>query len=137
MALATAGAVQIAKLSMEETDRLDDEDERGFLALTYSGSLLTVGPLNDGKRSAEYTSIGLRQDVPDSAESEDARLDGPVEVDGVVSFAEGPVKNTSPVYKVAVFSESIDAEEQEHQLSMATQVLTEEFVDVNKTLMLD
>jgi hypothetical protein len=128
---------QIAKFSMEEVERIEEDDDRGFLVLTYSGSLLTIGPVVGGTRNAEYTSIGLRHDVPESAANEDSRLDGPVEVDSTATFAVGPIKASSPIFKVAVFTEPMEAEEQEEQLTNATQILAEEFVDVNKTIMLD
>ena len=128
---------QIGRMHMEEIDHLAEDDERGFLAMTYSGSLLNVGPLVAGKRKADYTSIGLRQDVPASAEREGARLDGDVAVEEVVSFVEGPIKSSSPVFKIAVFEDPPEADEQERQLALVTEILTEEFVDVNKTLMLE
>jgi hypothetical protein len=128
---------QIGKFNMEELQRIEDDDQRGFLVMTYSGSLLTIGPIVEDTRNAEYTSIGLRSDVPESASNEESRLDGAVEVDEVATFAVGPIKASSPIFKIAVFSEQMDVDQQEEQLSTATQILTEEFVDVNKTLMLD
>ena len=55
-------------MGMDEIPSFDKEDERGALALTFSGSLVSIGPLVDGKRKIDYTSIGFRNDVPPSGE---------------------------------------------------------------------
>jgi hypothetical protein len=128
---------QIQKLNLEEVDFLSKDDERGALIMTYSGSLLTIGPLSDGNRKVEYTSIGLRQDVPESATVEDSEMSTDIELDEEVSFAKGPIKKSSPVFKIAVLRDDVDAAEQQERLSQATQILTEEFVEVNKTLIIE
>ena len=38
----------LARMSMEEVDLLEKTDPRGCLAMTYSGSLINIGPLRDG-----------------------------------------------------------------------------------------
>jgi 23S rRNA G2445 N2-methylase RlmL len=88
-------------------------------------------------RKAEYASIGLRQDVPETAAKDDSRLAEDIRIDGEVAFAAGPIKQSSPVFKIAVPMEDMEAEEQEELLSQVTQLLAEEFVEVNKTIMLD
>ena len=122
---------------MEEVDYLEMDDNRGCLIMTYSGSLLNIGPLVEGVRKAEYASIGLRQDVPETAANDDSRLGEDIRIDGEVAFAVGPIKQSSPVFKIAVPMEDMEAEEQEELLSQVTQLLAEEFVEVNKTIMLD
>ena len=70
-----AFARQILDRRMEMIESFDpEENEGGVLLLTYSGSLLTVGPQGEGGRKASYASIGMREDVPDFAESEDSEL---------------------------------------------------------------
>ena len=128
---------QVQSQGMEEVEYLEKDDERGCLVLTYSGSLLNVGPLVDDVRKAEYTSIGLRQDVPEAASKENSQLAADIRVDEEVAFSAGPIKQSSPVFKIAVPKEEMAAEEQEDLLSQVTQILTEEFVEVNKTIMLD
>ncbi len=128
---------QVGKLNMEEVDYLERDDERGCLAMTYSGSLLNIGPLQDGKRKVEYASIGLRKDVPETAVKNDSELASDLETDQQAAFSVGPIRKSSPLYRMAVMREGVSAEEQEETLSQATQVLTEEFVEVNKTLMLE
>jgi hypothetical protein len=40
----------IQKFQMEEVESFAQDDERGALALTYSGSLVKIGPIIDGVR---------------------------------------------------------------------------------------
>lgn len=125
------------KADMEDIDELLKDDERGALMMTYSGSLLTIGPLLEEGRHVEYVSIGLRKDVPDSSEKDASVLAEDINVDGEAVFDVGPISKSSPIFKIAVFKEELEAEEEEEKLSEATQILTEGFVDVNKTIILD
>ncbi len=125
---------QLSEFEMDEVDYLDKEDERGALIMTYSGSLLNLGPLMKGARKVEYASIGLRKDVPQTATKENSELSEDIEVDKEVVFSVGPVKSSSPVFKIAVPKEHMDPEEQEEMLARATQALTMEFIEVNKTI---
>ena len=43
---------KIESVGMEEVDSLAKDDERGALALTYSGSLVNIGPIVDGVRNS-------------------------------------------------------------------------------------
>ncbi|MFP4430871.1 MAG: hypothetical protein ACLFPV_06445 [Spirochaetaceae bacterium] len=128
---------EIQKRGMEEIDDFGMEEDRGALMLTYSGSLLTLGPLVDGSRNVEYLSIGLRGDVPESAHHEHAKLSDDVAVDEVAAFSPGPVKQTSAIYKIAVASDELETEEEEELLAGVTEVLSEEFAQVNKTVILE
>ncbi len=125
---------QVSRMNMEEVDFLDREDERGSLVMTYSGSLLKIGPLLEEGRKVEYASIGLRKDVPELASKDGSQLDSDVEVDANVVFSVGPIKKSSPVFTIAILNEEMSLEEQEEKLAQATQLLTQEFVEVNKTL---
>ncbi|MDY6934079.1 MAG: hypothetical protein SVZ03_07640 [Spirochaetota bacterium] len=125
---------KIEALDMEELDSYDKEDTRGALVLTYSGSLVSIGPLADDGRAVEYTSIGIRSDVPDSLKGEGSMLGKDVMVGEEMEFESGPVKSTSSIFKIAVFKEEISAEEQEEKLSDATVVLSDEFTKINKTI---
>jgi hypothetical protein len=121
-------------LKLEDVKSLGAEEERGALALTYSGSLVTIGPLVEGARKVAYVSIGLRSDVPEAAEKDGSVLKKDVAIDAPVEFKVGPVKNTSPILKIAVPAEGLSIEEQEEMITEATQVIQEEFVEVNKTI---
>lgn len=124
----------VSENNLEEVDFYSKDTEKGALALTYSGSLITIGPLVDGTRHAEYTSVGLRTDVPGSATEENAILASDIEKDAVVIFEKGPIQQSSPIFKVAISSEDLDSDEEEALLTQVTQDITEEFVEVNKTI---
>lgn len=125
---------QAADRNMEPVEELDAGDDRGALLMTYSGSLINLGPLKENGRYVEYRSIGIRNDVPESAESEETELTASVSVDEAAEFSNGPIKKSSPIYKIAVITEDMEEDEQEELLSEVTQALTEEFVEVNKTI---
>jgi hypothetical protein len=124
----------MSRMGLEEIDLLEKADPRGCLAMTYSGSLINIGPLRDGGRTAQYASIGLRQDVPEIATETGSELAVDVTEGTPVSFTRGPIKSSSPVYKIAATTEDMDLEEQERQITKATQILTRQFVEVNKDL---
>ncbi|HDQ15284.1 MAG TPA: hypothetical protein ENN41_10785 [Sediminispirochaeta sp.] len=128
---------EVEERNMELSEEFDAEDERGALLMTYSGSLISVGPLTSKGRSVEYHSIGIRKDVPETAEASETELADDVEVDSVVMFSNGPIKKSSPIYKIAVIVEEMDEEEQTELLAEVTQVLSEDFIEVNKTLIQD
>ncbi|MFP4365325.1 MAG: hypothetical protein ACLFR1_15795 [Spirochaetia bacterium] len=125
---------QIEAMDMEEVDDFQKDEERGCLIMTYSGSLLTVGPVTDEGRKVEYASIGLRRDVPDTAEASDAELGEDIAVDSEAVFSKGPVKKSSPVLKIAVTKEELEVEEEEEKLSEVTQIIADDFIEVNKTI---
>jgi hypothetical protein len=124
----------MTRMSLEEVDLLEKTDPRGCLAMTYSGSLINVGPLRDGGRTVQYASIGLRQDVPEIATETGSELGADIMEGTPVSFTKGPIRSSSPVYKIVVTMEDMDLEEQERQITKATQILTKQFVEVNKDL---
>jgi hypothetical protein len=126
----------IASLFMEEFTNFSMNDERGALIMTYSGSLLTAGPMQGNSRPIEYISIGLRADVPKSVTGKGNFADD-VEIDKEAVFTNGPIKSTSAVYKIAVCKENVSAEEQQETLNNATVALEQEFTNINKTLILE
>lgn len=128
---------KIQELDMEEVELLEKDDPRGVLALTYSGSLVNIGPVVNDVRNVQYMSIGLRNDVPDVAEREDSALAKDIFVDDTIEFSVGPVKHTSPILKIAVCQGELSADEQQEKISEATQIIEEEFIEVNKTIMLE
>ena len=124
-------------MNMDEVDFLDIEDKRGALILTYSGSLINLGALNDGKRKVEYASIGLRKDVPELLVNDSSELLSNLVKDEKVEFKSGPVKKTSPVYKIAVCKDNVSENVQDIILKEASTVIMEDFVEVNKTMIHD
>ena len=124
----------ISRMALEEVDVLEKADSRGCLAMTYSGSLINIGPQRDQGRNVQYVSIGLRKDVPESASQESSQPQGDVKIGTPVNFTVGPIVSSSPVFKIAVTSEELDLDEQERQITKTTEILTKEFVKVNKEL---
>ena len=125
---------RVSEKGMEEIEEFGAAEERGALLLTYSGSLLTVGPLVDGKRTVDYTSIGIRRDVPDHSSADATALKEDVAVDSVATFTNGPVKSSSAVYMIAVTIDELEPEVEEELLSDVTKVLADDFIEVNKTI---
>ncbi len=125
---------QIHNLHMVETPFLGKEDKRGVLILSYSGSLISLGTLTEGRRMVEYASIGLRKDVPEIAKKDDACIVTDLNSDQIVEFADGPIKKSSPILKIAVCGEDVSREEQEKRIREATIFLTNGFIKINRTI---
>jgi hypothetical protein len=128
---------EIAKQNMEEVETLAKDEPKGALALTYSGSLVNIGPLSDDGRTVMYTSIGLRTDAPDRAEKSGSELEMDVKVDDVIKFKKGPVKSTSKIYKIAILKGNLSVEQQEDNLTKVMTDIEDIMLDVNKTILSD
>ncbi len=128
---------KIENAEMDEIESFGNADDRGVLALTYSGSLINIGPRVDSNRNLEYTSVGLRADVPDAVTEPSSEIDGDISIDAPIKFTTGRVKNTSAIFKISVPHEDLTPDEQIEKLDEITMILRDEFVDVNKTLILD
>lgn len=127
---------QMFNLGMEEIDLFESLDDRGLLALTYSGSLISIGPLVEGDRKVDYTSIGFRQDVPETLTKEGSSLAENVVLDRSIVFDGGPIKQTSPIYKIVVCPDSLSSEEQEDIIDQATTMIIDTFADINQDTMI-
>ena len=125
---------EVLAQGLVETETLKKDDTKGGVALTFSGSLVLVGPLKEGGRKSGYNSIGMRKNVPESIIQDDAQLAGDITVEKPIEFVDGPVKKTSAIYKLAVCPETLALEEQEEKISDATIIITQEFVDINNAL---
>jgi len=125
---------QIAAQGMIEVEELAADDENGGVALTYSGSLILIGPIIEGFRKAAYNSIGMRKNVPDSMVQDQSKLADSIKIDAPIQFEAGPVKSTSSIFKIAICKNELEAIEQEEKISEVTVIMTNEFVDVNKAL---
>jgi nucleoid DNA-binding protein len=119
-------------LSMQETQSCIAEDKRAMLIMTYSGSLVGIGPDRGEGRWMEYASIAQRSDVPGIVSVEETGLKDPVSVDTNVNFTKGSVKNTSSVFKIAVCAPDVDLSEQEKRVKEAMIFLTNAFVKLNR-----
>ena len=128
---------RIESMEMEEIKSFEQADDQGVLALTYSGSLINIGPKIDDNRQLEYMSVGLRADVPDSVVEPSADLADDIVLDEPINFSRGRVKNTSAIFKIAILKDDLEPEEQQEKLSEVTQILLNEFIDVNKTIIFE
>ncbi len=124
---------QTKQRDMEEVDELNADDARGALIMTYSGSLLNIGPELDDFRDVEYFSIGLRNDVPESAAERNSVLGNSIVKGKPVEFSKGPILKSSPAYAIAVFKEELAPEEEAGLLDEVTLLLAEDFASINKT----
>ena len=125
---------KMVEMGMDEVGSFDKEDERGALLLTYSGSLVSLGPMEDNERNVEYTSIGFRHDVPASLSKEGCSLAGETSVDKPMLFEKGPIKATSPIFKIVVCPESLSFDEQEELVNDATTMIVDTFIEKNKEI---
>jgi nucleoid DNA-binding protein len=132
---------QVRLLGMEEPEALEADDPRGFLAITYSGSILSVGPASPAGQGAgrwvEYVPIKLRLDVPEIVSGTDAELGGAIRRGSSLEFARGPLKSTSSLYRIAACAAGIPPAEQERRLREAAIFLTQGFIKMNRSLSLD
>jgi hypothetical protein len=130
---------KIESMNMEEVDTLEKDSDKGAIVLTYSGSLLNVGPNTEDGRNVEYTSVGLRKDVPDIITNENCKLKSDLIIDEVAEFENArPVKSTSQIFKIAICKDAdITQEEEEELLKKTATVIMDDFVEVNKTIMID
>lgn len=120
-----------ASRGMVAVEELGSDEVSGALIMTYSGSIVSIGPIVDGERDVAYASIGARRDVPQMSVRQDSKVDGDVRKDEAVRFIDGPVQKTSPVYAVAVFQKALPPARENAALVEVTRVLTERFVDIN------
>ncbi|MBN1409660.1 MAG: HU family DNA-binding protein [Spirochaetales bacterium] len=128
---------QIKLLDMTEITSFDRDDPRAALLLTYSGSLISLGSLKEGKRWMEYASIKLRADVPDLVIIPETEIKDNIKTDQEAKFAGGPIKTTSAVLTIAVCPEDVSLDNQEKRIREATIFLTNGFTKVNRKISLD
>ncbi|MBB6479137.1 hypothetical protein [Spirochaeta isovalerica] len=127
---------QISRMDMEETEEIAIDESCGFMVLTYSGSLIGSGPLTEEGRTVLYVSVGMRKDVPEKAEKTGSALKSTIRKGEPVEFSVGPIKQSSPAYRIARITDKVAIEDQSEKISEATLIIAEEFIDVNKTIVL-
>ncbi|MFA6506535.1 MAG: HU family DNA-binding protein [Treponemataceae bacterium] len=126
---------QTRLLGMERTDGFSAEEKRGVILLTYSGSLLAVGPAaGNGGRWFEYASIKLRNDVPPLVRETDVSIEGSIEPDKPARFGRCSIKHSSDILLMAVCPADLPRAEEEKRLREASVFLTNGFVKINRTL---
>ena len=122
---------QTEALDMPAAEAVPQDDARGLMLLTSSGSLLSLWPVREG-REMEYASISLRSDVPEILKGSGVSLKEPVELGKPAVLEAAPIKQTSSVYKIAVCHAELAAEEQEKRIREATIFLTNGFARINR-----
>jgi len=127
---------QTAALDMESVDELSADDDRAAIFLTYSGSLISLGPRRGKDRWLEYASIKLRTDVPELVRGDKANLASAARLDHAAAFEGTSLKRSSALYRIAVCPASASPDEQERRVREATVYLTNGFMKLNKTLSL-
>lgn len=125
---------QIGMVGMEMAGLVETSDERGMILLTFSGSLVSLGPANGGKRTIEYASIKFRNDVPDFIKGEGISVNGAVEQNKTAQFEGSPLKQSSAIYRIAVCPLGMAEREQEQRIREATVYLTNGFIKINRTM---
>jgi len=82
---------------------LDKGFKEGIIAITYSGSLITLTPEDEaGNRELVYNSIGLRKDIVEKTVVKKAVISLPLEIHKSLAFEKGKIKKTSPILSIAV-----------------------------------
>ncbi len=121
---------------LEICDVLPAGDSRGFMALSYSGSLLAVGPDNDDTAGKwlEYSAIKLRTDVPDIIADQMISLPGEVRCGHPIVFINSRISTTSPVYRLAVCPEDLEKDQQDRLIREGSIYVTTGFMKFNRDL---
>lgn len=113
------------------------DNKSSCIAMTISGSLVTLGPLENNSRTATYTSIGVRTDVPMVKIKEKSVLAANIELHKPIVFKKGPVKSTSVILDIAVMPSEIDHERQVKELSSVNDLLLNKFLSINRDFLSD
>ncbi len=125
---------QIEKAGLREVQVLEKNDRKGALVMTYSGSLVDISPVIDGKRKVTYTSIGYRTNTPAHAECAGTNLSRDMTIDNTAEFDQGPIKRTSQVFKIAVCADDLSPEEEASRVTSTKTVIEEEFLEANRQI---
>lgn len=104
----------------------------GALAVTLSGSILSIGPIVEGGRAVAYASIGTRRDVPQMSISQDVQLAHDVKLGDAAHFEKGSIEKTSPIFAIAIFQRALEPETETNALAEITELLAEQFVAINQ-----
>jgi hypothetical protein len=124
---------QMDEYHLQEVDEFARISEHACIVLTLSGSLLRIAELETPDQFArliEYTSIGQRTDVPLTSRNLSSVLHSDIHLGEVIEFDQGPVKKTSPAYRIAV-ARSEDGSKNDALLEEVTKILSDEFLQIN------
>ena len=105
------------------------------IAMTMSGSLISLGPLVDNGRNVTYTSIGMRTDVPEIREEVNCELDGNLVLKKNLLFKKGPIKATSTIIDIGIIQGNDDFNKQMARIKAANEILLNRFVNINRNFL--
>lgn len=125
---------QIATIGMLLVSSIEANDSRGAILLTYSGSLISLGPAKQGKRWLEYASIKFRNDVPDFVRGSAVVLTNGATENKTAAFEGCAITQSSALYCIAVCPEGTKDKDQDERIREATIYLTNGFVKLNRTI---
>lgn len=114
-------------------------DPNGSLVLTYSGSLLSIGPETERTlgRWLEYSSIKLRTDVPDVVTDRGISIPRGISRGEPVELTGSQIRRTSAVHAIAVCPADLPEDEQERRIRESTIFITNGFMKYNRTVHAD
>ncbi len=130
---------QARALRLELVESVAADDPRGALVLTYSGSLLSIGPDTEKTlgRWLEYSSIKLRTDVPDVLVDHGISFAADVRTGERIRIIGSRISRTSPAYAVAVCQAGLPEDEQEKCIRESTIFITNGFMKYNREVQID
>lgn len=117
----------------KKTSTFNKKSGFGCIAVTISGSILSIGPLINEKRKVIYTSIDFRNDVPKILEEENAKLQDDIIVGKIASFSEGMIKSTSEIYSLCVPKTEDKEEEEINKIIVTNKLILDNFLQLNET----
>ena len=134
---------QARAVKLDIVESVSCKDSRGMMVLSYSGSILCIGPVFmtstniNFSRWIEYSSIKLRTEVPDIIMEKTASLPEDLGTGRPVRLENSRLKATSPAYLIAVCPEGLNEDEQDKRIRESAVFITAGFMKYNQTLQLD
>ena len=113
--------------NFEKTDFFKKDARGGCIAITLSGSILSIGPNVGGFRKVIYTSIDTRKDVPKIIEEDKALLANDIEIGKIATFSSGEIKSTSEIYNLSLPKTEGEEEEEINKIIEINKLLLKNF----------
>lgn len=120
-----------AERGMEMVESFTKDNPGAALAVTYSASLVGIGPLMECGRTIAYASLGARRDVPQLSVRQCAALAEDLRRGESAVFEEGPVQKTSPLFAIAAIGSELDPGNENAALVEITETLAHRFAEIN------
>jgi hypothetical protein len=125
----------VEKQGLTLVQQASKDTPQGMLILTYSGSFLTVSPLNENaKREIVYISLDFRKDAPHKIADEQGELQTDPSEGEVLKLKCGKVKSTSPVLSIALIPQEVSHAQNKISRQNLEQSISNNFLKVNQDL---